>query len=267
MSVDFGQIFKNRDKYPDNFKFKMGEEEIELGVLRAYNEQENGALVKSLKEQQAAVTAQLEKNNRAADEIATLYVAVQEEKTKLGTQRNNQQQTDPYAELEADPLVGSLAKLMRQQAAETARNQQAINEKLGLLEKNQSQIGITYLNERANADFRSLESDPDFKDSGVTVNQLYQDAVKSGLKDANGIPDVRAAYRQATATKREARLIAEAEKRGAEKFQEDQKMQNLLPKPGFGPRTAGGPEAPNYKDINGALSAAMKDPGIWTGNA
>lgn len=265
MPVDFGQIFKNRDKYPDNFKFKMGDEEIELGVLRAYNEQENGALVKSLKEQQAGLNADREKVNRAADEVAQLYVGIQDEKAKLGKQTMNT--SDPYAELEADPLVGNLAKLMRQQSAENAAAQKAINEKLGLLEKNQSQIGITYLNERANADFRSLESDPDFKESGVTVNQLYQDAVKSGLKDANGIPDVRAAYRQATAPKREARLIAEAEKRGAEKFAEDQKMQNLLPKPGFGPRTTGEPGAPVYKDINGALSAALKDPGIWTGNA
>lgn len=264
MPVDFGQVFRNKEKYPDTFKLKMGEEEIELGVLRAYNEQANGDLVKELKAQQASLTADREKVNKAADEVANLYVAVQEEKTKIT--KAPVASSDPYAELEADPLVGSLAKLMRVQAAENAASQKAINEKLGLLEKNQSQIGVTYLNERANSDFRSLESDPEFKESGVTVNQLYQDAVKNGYKDANGIPDVRKAYREATSEKRTARLIAEAEKRGAEKFAADQKMNNLLPKPGFGPRSTS-VEPPAYKDINGALSAALKDPGVWTGQA
>jgi hypothetical protein len=264
MPIDFAKVFRDKTKYPDDFKLKMGDEEIELGVLRAYNEQAGGDLVKELKAQQTALNADREKVNKAADEVANLYVAVQEEKTKLA--KTPTSASDPYAELESDPLVGGMAKLLRQQAADNAAATKAINEKLGLLEKNQAQIGVTYLNERANADFRSLENDPDFKDSGVTVNSLYQDAVKRGLKDANGIPDVRAAYRQATEDKRVARLVKEAEERGAQKFQEDQKMQNLLPKPGFGPRPTGA-EIPAYKDINGALSAALKDPGIWTGQA
>lgn len=263
MPLDFGQIFRNKEKYPDTFKFKMGDEEIELGVLRAYNEQANGDLVKELKAQQTSLNAERQKVNTAADEVAKLYVAVQEEKGKMS---KTVDATDPYAEQEADPLVGGLAKVMRQQAMQHAAEMKAISEKLGLLEKNQSQIGLTYLNERANADFKSLESDPDFKDSGLTVNQLYQDAVKNGLKDQNGIPDVRRAYKMATEDKRVARLVKEAEERGAQKFQEEQKMNNLLPKPGFGPRTTG-VETPSYKDINGALSAAMKDPGIWTGQA
>lgn len=264
MPVDFAKVFRDKTKYPDNFKLKMGDEEIELGVLRAYNEQAGGDLVKELKAQQTALNADREKVNKAADEVANLYVAVQEEKGKLAKTPTNT--SDPYAELEADPLVGGLAKLMRQQAADNAAATKAMNEKLGLLEKNQAQIGVTYLNERANADFKSLESHPDFKDSGLDVNTLYQKAVKEGFKDANGIPDVRHAFHIATEDKRIARLTKEAGDAAVTKFQEDQKMQNLLPKPGFGPRPTGA-EVPAYKDINGALSAALKDPGIWTGQA
>src|SRR5262249_53774580 len=124
-------------------------------------------------------------------------------------------------------------------------------------------MGVTYMNDRAGTDYASLTSDPDYdaKDENLSQQKLYATAVNAGYRDSNGIPDIRKAYKEATSEKRIARLVKEAGENERKIVADEQRQQAILPRPS-GPRTAAAAPV-EFKDIDGALAAAMEDKAIW----
>lgn len=265
--IDFRKLFKDTSKYPDSLKIKIGDDsELELGVLRAWNNDNEGALVSELESQRRALTAEADKIDKARREVATQYLDVMELKSKYEGKTppdKRQDPTDPYDGLTDDPIAGKLAQLVKSQSAQYDVQLKAIREDNKKLLDAIGKMGVTYMNDRAGQDYATLASDPDFdaKDESLSQQKLYEAAVRNGHRDAAGIPDIRKAYREATSDKRVARLVKEAREDERKKVGEETRHQAMLPRPS-GPRPAGA-EAPQYKNLDGALTAALEDKAIW----
>lgn len=262
--IDFKKLFANKDKYPDTIKIKIGDDsEMELGVLRAYDAENQGALVKELESKRAELNADAEKVDKARREVANLYLSVEEEKRKLATQPKATPSADPYEGLTEDPIAGKLALLVKSQSESNSAEIKAIREENKKLLDAIGKMGVTYMNDRARTDYASLASDPDYKadDASLSMDKLYESAVRNKYTDAAGIPDVKKAFRDATSEKRTARLVKEAEERGRKSAEDDRRMNANLPRPS-GIRPAG-LQVPEYKDMEGAINAALQDKTIW----
>lgn len=267
MHIDFKKLFADKAKYPDAIKLRIGEEEMELGVLRAWDSENQGALVKELEVQRKAIAGENSKIEAARKEVAAQYLDVMDMRKKLeGTTPTPGTGTtpDPYASLTDDPIAGQLAKIVKANAEATSAEVKAIREENKKLLDAIGKMGMTYMNDRASGDYTALASDPDFdaKDESLSQGKLYESAVRSGYRDANGIPDIRKAYREATLEKRVARLVKEGREDERKKVADERRVNALLPKPS-GPRTYG-EEPPQFKDLDGALAAARDDKGIWS---
>lgn len=264
--IDFKKLFRDTTKYPDNFKLKIGDDEVELGVLRTWNAENGNELVKELETQRAQLAGEADKIDKARREVANLYLDV-EEKRKIyeaaGGKPNGSAPPDPYAEFEADPIAGGLAKLVREQAIRHESELKAIKAQNQQLLDGIGKMGLTYMGDRTRSDYGTLASDPDFdpKDGALAYEKLYEHAVKNKFTDPAGIPDVKKAYKDVTQDKRVARLVKEAEDRGEKRAAENARMNVVLPKPS-GARPAGLP-VPDFKDLDGALAAASQDKSIW----
>lgn len=271
--MDFNKLFKDKDSFPDNSKITLGNGEVvELGVLRAYNDSMQGDLVKELNRQKAELQQEQLKVKRAADEVAKAYLKVQADKAALDAAPkpgSNGRELDPLQEAYDDPIAGAVARELKALRDEVRGNLKTLQEdKVAKLERAVQEMGLTYLNDRGYSQFEPLKADKDFP-ADLTYDELYQYAVDRGFKEKNGIPNLKRAYEDKVSEKRQARLIKEAEERGAKKAEEKRQQELLLPRPssagipGIAERAAKG--AP--KNLNEAIAAASQDVEVWTGRA
>ena len=111
--LDFKKLFKDAAKYPDSLKIKIGDDsEVELGVLRAWNTENEGALVTELESQRKVLAAESTKIDAARKEVAAQYLSVMDLKKQVEGQAPVPPTTtpaDPYASIGDDPIVGALA--------------------------------------------------------------------------------------------------------------------------------------------------------------
>src|SRR5262249_7837158 len=151
-------------KYPDTLKIKIGDDsELELGVLRAWNTENEGALVAELETQRKALATETAKIDRARQEVAAQYLDVAKIRDDLKNQPKPRESAaaDPYSELGDDPIVGELAKLVKTNADKAASDMAAIREENKKLLDAIGKMGVTYMNDRAGQDYSSLTADPD----------------------------------------------------------------------------------------------------------
>jgi hypothetical protein len=265
--IDFKKLFADVAKYPDTLKLKIGDTEMDLGVLRAWNTENQGALVGELESQRKALAAENSKLELARKEVASQYLDVMDLKKKYEGAPITPTSTtppDPYASLVDDPIAGALAKIVKANQESVTADVRAIREENKKLLDAIGKMGTTYMNDRAGQDYSALTSDPDFdaKDESLSQQKLYESAVRSGYRDPSGIPDIRKAYREATSEKRMARLIKDAREDERKKMTQERRQEAILPRPS-GPRTVGEQPPVAFKDLNGALEAAMQDTAIW----
>lgn len=267
--LDFKKLFKDTEKYPDTMEIQMGDQKMNLGVLRAWNTEHEGELVQELESRRKALQADSHKVDQARQEVANMYLDLEEQRRKLAAspEPKSGKEADPLAEYEQDPIAGGLAKLVREQNQNYMAELKAIREENKKLIASQEKMGLAYMGDRARQDYASLAKEPDFdlKDSSLDINNLWKTALDNGYKDHAGIPDIKKAFKTLTEEKRTARLIKEAEERGRAAAADEARMSAMMPRPSNGRPV--GEQAPAYKDIDGALNAALNDKNIWVGNA
>lgn len=258
------ELFKNKSKFSDELVIDLGDgASMTLGDLRAFNDEMGGSLAEQMKTEKAKLDAERSKVTKAAEEVANLYLNLEEEKKKLSATKPVINE-DPWTSLADDPL----AKVMKGFMEEVRGELKSTKDELGKVTKNLSEAGRTYMNDLARNQFESLRSDPDFSDE-VKLDSLYDYAIKNGIKRSDGIPDLKKAFRDVTSERRTERLVKEASEKAVEAYKAEERKKAFMPPPGahsgpLSPRdsSAGDPKQPP-RTIREAVARAAQDPTIF----
>jgi hypothetical protein len=264
--LDINKLFRDKKNYADDLVIDLGNgASMSLGDLRAYNDAMGGDLKKQMQAEKQLLEAERGKVNKAAEEVANLYLQLEEKQKTLGNQPINRgKDDDPFATLEGDPLAKVLKGFMDEVRGELKSTRSDL-EKVG---KNLTQAGRTYMNDLVRNQYDSLRKDPDFSED-MTLDGVFDYAVKRGLKREDGIPDVREAYDRMIQPKRQERLIKEAKAEARKELELEQQKAAFMPPPGsfgqhIGPRDSmkGDPKQPP-RTIREAVARGASDPSIF----
>src|SRR5262249_33778815 len=112
--LDIKQLFKNKKDFADDLTIDLGNgATMTLGDLRAYDVEMGGELQAQMQRDRDALEKERGKVSKAAEEVAQLYLKVEEEKKALSNHSARQrQEEDPFAALEGDPLAKVLKGFM-----------------------------------------------------------------------------------------------------------------------------------------------------------
>lgn len=260
------KLFRDKKTYGDDLVLDLGNgATMTLGDLRAYDDELEGGLQAEMKRQKDDLEQERGKVKKAAEEVANLYLAVEAREKELGKGPAKGREEDPFAELQSDPL----AKVLKGFMDEVRGELKSTKGELEKVSKNLTQAGRTYMNDLVRGQYEGLRKDPDFSDE-ITLDGVFDYAVKRGLKREDGIPDVKEAYDRMVQPKRTERLVKEAEARGRKAAEEEQRRAAFMPPPGavnssiISPRDrmAGDPKQPP-KTIREAVARAATDPTIF----
>lgn len=265
------QILSDKGKFADNLVVTLASgETIALGDLRGLTSEQQDAI--SARET-AVATAQtnlqrdLETLRLAQAETARLYAEVSNGGVSNRDDDRRRDAPDPLETLERDPILGPLAKSVRQQQAVladlSAKQIRPIAEAVAKMAK-------AFVDDRT-ADLYD-RAVPDDKKGTFTFEAVLRHAADNKLLTTTGIPDIRRAFRDMT-TKPMTQAdidsqIAAAEERGRKTAEEAARVR--VPRPGL--HVTGTPEAGGFKPkhtatVSGALeeaiAAAAKDASIW----
>lgn len=262
---DIKKLFRDRKTYADDLTIDLGNgATMTLGDLRAYDEAMGGDLKKQMQAEKEKLESERGKVNKAAEEVASLYLQLEEQKKTIGNGGGKPNVEDPWQSLEGDPL----AKIVRGMKDELLNELKSTKAELESVKKNLGQAGRTYMNDLARNQFDSLRKDPDFSDD-ITLDGVFDYAVKRGIKREDGIPDVKEAYERMVAPKRQERLVKEAKEQGRKEYELEQQKAAFMPPPGsfgqhIGPRDAmkGDPKQPP-RTIREAVARGASDPSIF----
>ena len=263
--LDLKKLFKDKKTFADDLTIDLGNgATMTLGDLRAYDEAMGGDLKKQMKLEQDKLEIERGKVNKAAEEVASLYLKLEEDKKAMGNLPNRSVEQDPWKELEGDPL----AKVVKGLKDELLGELKFTKAELEQVKKNLGQAGRTYMNDLVRNQYDQLRKDPDYTDE-LSLDNVFDYAVKRGIKREDGIPDVKEAYERLVAPKRQDRLVKEAKEAGRKEYEEEQRRAAFMPPPGsfgqhIGPRDAmkGDPKAPP-RTIREAVARGANDPSIF----
>lgn len=262
--LDVKKLFRDRKTYGDDLTIDLGNgASMTLGDLRAYDEAMGGDLKKQMQAEKDNLEKERGKINKAAEEVASLYLQLEDQKKTL-TNTRKPEADDPFVSLEGDPLAKVLKGFMDEVRGELKSTRSDMEK----VSKNLTQAGRTYMNDLVRGQYESLRKDPDFSDD-LTLDGVFDYAVKRGLKREDGIPDVKEAYERLVQPKRQERLVKEAREQGRKEYEEEQRKAAFMPPPGsfgnhIGPRDAmkGDPKAAP-KTIREAVARGANDPTIF----
>lgn len=263
-NFDFTALFKDKNKFPDDLTFKVGDDEMTLGVLRAYNDNASGALVTELEKQKKDLRVEQEKVQKAASEVANMYVQLEDQRKKLKAEPVRQDK-DPLEEFVDDPIAGQIAKQLKDFRDEVKRELTTIKDtELGKLNKAIAEMGVAYMNDRAQNEYESLADRNEYAPD-LTLDSLYKYAVENNHVHKNRLPNLKKAYEELTAPKRQERAVKEAEERGMQKALDEQRKQAMMPRPGGVGQNGFERTKNSPKSLDEAIAAAAGDVSIWTG--
>src|SRR4029077_18364684 len=168
--LDIKKLFRDRKTYADDLTIDLGNgASMTLGDLRAYDEAMGGDLKKQMESEKLSLEKERGKINKAAEEVATLYLKLEEEKRTLGNQPNRGRvEDDPFASLADDPL----AKVVKSLRDEILGELKSTKNEVEQVKKNLTQAGRTYMNDLIRNQYDGLRKDPDFSDD-VTLDGVF----------------------------------------------------------------------------------------------
>ncbi len=263
MAVDFKKLFADTTKYPDTIQLQLGDATVSLGDLRQYDASAGGALQAELKLQQDALAADRLKLEKAGEQVAQTYLALEAEKARLaGAQPPPAASTDPLARYEADEVFRPVVTHMRGIEAQNKAALEAVTSKLDQVVKSIAQMGTTYMGDKARMDFSAIPTDDPVRPKDLTLDSLYKFAVERQVYDRNNLPDLREAYNRLTADARHTYDIAAAEQRGRDAATLEAREGAMLPRPSSGlPALPEGMKPPI--NIGDAFGKAASDKDLW----
>lgn len=272
MAVDWIKEVIDNKSIADNAVVTLaGGQTVQVGDIRNLTK----AQQKSLSDREANLVAQeaklkkdLETLQLAQAETARLFTELQNHKGDK-TEGKTDGQPDPLAAMENDPILGPIARTIKQQnqAMEQLRTQA-----LTPLTKAIKDMAETYVTDRIEMDYDRIV--PDAKKSTISLEAILKVANDNSLKTKSGIPDLRRAYNHMTTkpmTQEDIDAQIKAAREEGRKEAED-KARLRVPRPGIG-STGGRPESEFKPTISAnttvssaleeAISRAAKDADIW----
>jgi hypothetical protein len=259
--IDFKKIFANRDKYPDTMKFTLGDgAEVSLADLREYDASVGGDLRKELDRQRLELDADRTKVTEAGNRVAQMYVDLEAQRRALPVATTPN--ADPLAKYAEDEVFRPVVQHMRQIEEGYKGELKSVTEKLDQVVRSISQMGATYMGDKALNEFSSLPANDPVRPPNLTLDSLYKYAVEQGVYDRNKLPDLREAYNKLTSDARHKHEITAAEQRGREAERQDRAENAMLPRPNGGmPALPEGFKPPiNMQD---AFARAATDKDLW----
>lgn len=263
--VDFAKLFADRNALADDTVVKLGDAEVTIGDLRAYDEARGGELAAELKRQQDQLKTDQAKLNAASENVAKLYIELEAARKQLptGTPATTAV-TDPYANYESDQVFGPLVKALRSEQSSHKSALEALTANVDKIAKSVAAMGTTYMGDKAARDFADLMAKDDpVRPKDLSLDSLYRTAMERRILDSNNLPDIKRTYNELTRDARHAHELEQARADERAKVAREAAEGAMLPRPGtgpFGPRPATG-EAP--KNLNDAFAKASNDRELW----
>ena len=288
------EVLADKANYQDNLAWNLGNNmTVTLGQLRALSAEDQGAITKAeakLAEDRRAFEAQQAELKKAQVNTGNLYTTMQSALAALKSGNvndpsvkalfpdalppigNNTNNNDPFAalaRLEGDTLIGPLVNVVKLVNAEAKKAQEAVAQNLEVQKKMASNYLNGVLEDRYD---RVVPAD---KQDKFTIKALIESAVAAQQFSSDGTPNIKWAYKNATAGDDRAAHDAEVAAAAVKKYQADQAAAGrgsvdgsgiFVPTPqNFGldvhNRTGAAPKP--FKSLDEAFAAAEKDTSIW----
>lgn len=290
--MEFKDVLKDKVNYPDTLAFQLGNGiQLTLGQFRSMSASDQAEITRretELTTRQAAITADQERVRQSQMTTANLYTSLTQ---ALEAIKNGKFETlpsevkalfsgspvaaptptnDPYAalaNLERDSLIGpvvNVIKLVREEAVKAQREAAQVVEI-------QKTMATNYLNGVLEDRYDRLV--PADKQDKITIASLIQSAVANKQFSADGAPNIKWAYKNATAGDTQAAHDASVAEAAVKKYKDDLAAAGGGAEPIFvGQPGAHGLDVHNrsgnapvaFKSLDEAFAAAAKDKAIWS---
>ena len=288
------EVLADKAKYPDNLVWNLeGGTAVTLAQLRGLSDENQSAITKreaDLVKASQAVSLKEEELKKAQLNTANLYTTMTQalEAMKAGRlddpsikqifgsspipgATNGNGNNDPFAalsRLESDTLMGPVVSVIKAVNAEAKKAQEAVAQNIEV----QKKMATNYMNGVLEDRYDRLV--PADKQEKITLASLIQDAVRNNEFSSDSVPDIRKAYKRATAgdeaATREAAIRADERKKLeaeiAARSHGGSGEGIFVPAPqNFGldvhNRTGAAPKP--FKNLDEAFTAAANDKDIW----
>lgn len=261
-NFDFTRLMKDEKAFGDDLMIRVGDSDVPLGDLRAYNEQTGGDLAAELDRRAQALAVDQGKVQQASEAVAKLYTDLEAQKAAFAQERTHQPLapgSDPLAAYEADPVFGPVMKQLKTVESGYKSEFGEMSKKLDQVVRSIAQMGTTYMGDKATKDFSDIMSKDDpVRPKDLNLDSLYKFAVEQRVYDRNNLPDLKTAYERLTAPQRHTYEVQQAEQRGREAMQREINEGAMLPRPVSGlPPLPEGFKPP--RNLNDAMSRAGQD--------
>ena len=262
--LDFATLFKDTKAFPDDFVIKLGDNDVTMGDLRAYDVERGGELQAELQRQQAQLAEDQRKLQTASERVAKTFIDLEREKASLASNGGTHQPSaaDPMAAYENDQVFGPMLKYVRSVESTISSNLKQQNEKLETLVKSIGQMGVTYMGDKAASDFKAImQRDDPVRPANLTLDTLYKLAVEGRHLDRNNLPDLNAAYDTLTRDARHKHELEQARADERTKIERERQEAAMLPMPSIGGNRP--PAEAQPVNLNDAINKASQDRELW----
>jgi len=288
------EVLADKVKYPDNLVWNLeGGTAVTLAQLRGLSDESQSAITKreaDLVKAQQAIDARQAELNKAQLTTANLYTGLQAAKDAIANGKfdtlppevkalfgnsapagSGNGNSDPFAalsRLENDTLLGPVVTYIKQVNAEAKKAQEAVAANVEV----QKKMATNYMNGVLEDRYDRIV--PGDKQDKFPLEALIRDAVAHNEWSSDSTPNIRAAYKRATAGDTQAAHDAEVAAAAVKKFQEEQAANGggpgnggifVPPGTSFGldvhNRSGAAPKA--FKNLDEAFAAAANDKDIW----
>lgn len=287
------EILADKANYQDNLAWTLGNGvTVTLAQLRGLSAEDQSAITKKEAELTTARTnleTRESELKRAQANTGTLYTTLQSALEALKAGRVNDpsvkqlfgdvippvnggnNNNDPFAalsRLEQDTLLGPLVSVVKLVRDEAKKAQDAVAQNINV----QKAMAENYLN--GTLEDRYDRTVPADKQDKYPISKLIQDAVQAKQFTSDSVPNIKWAYKNATAGDTAAAHDAEVAAAAVKKFQEEQAAKGVtgggepifVGQPanfGLDVHNRTGKAAQPFKSLDDAFAAAAKDTSIW----
>lgn len=267
-------IMDDKTKFADNLVVTLASgETVSLGDLRGLTADQQSAIASretKIATAQAELTRNMETLHLAQAETARLFAEVSAAKDAGGKGGDKGNEPDPLEALERDPVIGPIAKTIRQQQALI---DSLTNKQIKPIAEAMSRMAQAYVDDRvADVYDRSV---PEAARATTSLEAVLKHATDNKLFTRSGVPDIRKAYLEmSTKPMTQADIdkqLADAREAGRKEATDAARVR--IPRPGLSitgspSNAADQPFKPkNLSSVSGALeeaiAAAAKDASIW----
>src|SRR5208283_163265 len=151
VKIDLSTILKDAKNYPDDMEITLANGAVlELGSIREYDAATQGSVQAELEKERKSLAADRTKLEKANNEVAQMYVSLEQEKAKIEELKKGIKQENPHASkddltdlLEADPVYSRLNKRYGELESKLDAIGKNLDTKFGQITSTLNEVGQT----------------------------------------------------------------------------------------------------------------------------